>query len=301
MAFSLIFWIWTQKILKIFLQKYSIIYYMITSIGNSQVKNVEALQKKSRERREQRCFVAEGLRLILETPGQLLKELYVTDTFAASEDGAAAISRLRSRSPRARFETVSDQVMGAMSDTQTPQGVLGVVEMPFFTLHDTITSATRRNIAPQLLILETIQDPGNLGTILRTAEGAGVTGVVMNNTTVDIYSPKVVRSTMGSIFRLPHVVVPDLEKAVHSLKAVGVRIYAAHLHGEANYDRPDYTSACGFLIGNEGNGLTSEAASWADELIKIPMEGRLESLNAAMAAGILSYEVHRQRANAGRI
>lgn len=274
---------------------------MITSTANNQVKNVEALQKKARERREQHRFVAEGLRLILETPGPLLRELFVTEAFINSEEGKAAVATLRARAPRVEPILVSDQVMSVMADTQTPQGILGIVEMPGFNLHDTITSQYRRNMAPQLLILETIQDPGNLGTIIRTAEGAGVTGVVMNNTTVDIYSPKVVRATMGSIFRLPHVVVPDLTKAIHSLKAVGVKIYAAHLRGEINYDRPDYTTACGFLIGNEGNGLTEEAAELADTLIKIPMEGRLESLNAAMASGILSYEVHRQRANSGRI
>lgn len=274
---------------------------MITSTSNNQVKNIVALQKKSRERREQQRFVAEGLRLIMETPGQLLRELYVTDVFAASEEGSKAIDSLRKRAQRVIPEIVSEQVMSFMADTQTPQGVLGVVEMPFFTLHDTLSSGIRRGTPPLLLILETIQDPGNLGTILRTAEGAGVTGVIMNNTTVDIYSPKVVRSTMGSIFRLPHVVVPDLEKAIYSLKAVGVKIYAAHLRGEMNYDRADYTSACGFLIGNEGNGLTDETAALADTLIKIPMEGSLESLNAAMASGILAYEVHRQRANIGRI
>ena len=148
---------------------------------------------------------------------------------------------------------------------------------------------------PHVIILESLQDPGNLGTIVRTALGAGATGIIMNQTTVDIYSPKVVRSTMGALFKMPHLVVEDLHATMEELKAKGVSLYAAHLKGEKFYDEFDFNKPCGFLIGNEGNGLTKETADLASDYLKIPMEGGLESLNASVAAAILMYEVHRQR------
>lgn len=148
---------------------------------------------------------------------------------------------------------------------------------------------------PHLLILEGIQDPGNLGTMIRTAEGAGVTGIIMSKTTVDIFNPKVVRSTMGSLFRVPFYLTDDLAKTIGTLKKQGITMYAAHLKGKLSYDQPNYCSACGFMIGNEGNGLTPETAALADQYIRIPMEGRVESLNASIAAALLMYETHRQR------
>ena len=145
------------------------------------------------------------------------------------------------------------------------------------------------------LILESIQDPGNLGTMVRTGEGAGITGVIMNKTTVDLFNPKTIRSTMGSIYRVPFYVAEDLAETLDSLKKQGVALYAAHLKGEHAYDEEDYTGACGFLIGNEGNGLSDTIANLADTYIKIPMEGQVESLNAAISASLLMYEANRQR------
>ena len=185
-----------------------------------------------------------------------------------------------------------ERLIGAVSDTKTPQGVLGLVRQPVWSLSD-ILGRER----PMILVLETIQDPGNRGTLLRAGEGAGITGLVMNRETADIFNPKVIRSTMGSIYRVPFVYAEDIHGACDAIKKRGIRLFAAHLEGSSEYDREDYTGPCGFLIGNEGNGLTEETAAAADALLKIPMEGRLESLNAAMAAGILMYETYRQRRN----
>jgi TrmH family RNA methyltransferase len=146
-----------------------------------------------------------------------------------------------------------------------------------------------------LMILESIQDPGNLGTIIRAGEGAGITGVIMDDATADIYNPKVIRSTMGSVCRVPFVYTSDLKGTLKNLKAQGVRLYAAHLEGRNNYEKEDYTVDTGFLIGNEGNGLTEETSALADALVKIPMMGKVESLNAAVAASILMFEAARQR------
>ena len=117
----------------------------------------------------------------------------------------------------------------------------------------------------------------------------------MNKTTVDLFNPKTIRSTMGSIYRVPFFVAEDLEETMQELKEKGVKLYAAHLKGTMQYDEPDYTGATGFLIGNEGNGLSDEIANLADTYIKIPMEGKVESLNAAISASLLMYEANRQR------
>ena len=143
--------------------------------------------------------------------------------------------------------------------------------------------------------LERLQDPGNLGTIIRAGEGAGLTGVIMSGDTADIYNPKVIRSTMGSIFRVPFVYVEDLGNTIEKVKATGIKVYAAHLQGEHSYDREDYTHSSAFLIGNEANGLTQDVARHATHYIQIPMLGQLESLNAAVASSILMYELARQR------
>ena len=145
------------------------------------------------------------------------------------------------------------------------------------------------------LVLEDIQDPGNLGTMMRTGEGAGITAVIMNKTTVDIFNPKTIRATMGSIFRVPFVIVDDLEAFLPEMKKNNIRIFAAHLNGKNYYAGTSFQGKTAFLIGNEGNGLSKEITLLADEKIKIPMEGKLESLNAGVAGALLLYEAKRQR------
>ena len=144
-------------------------------------------------------------------------------------------------------------------------------------------------------MLDNLQDPGNLGTIFRTAEAAGVTGIVLSRDCVDIYNPKVIRSTMGAVYRMPFVYVEDLLEALNVMKKKGIKTYAAHLKGKNSYDKEDYKEACAFLIGNEGNGLREEVSNMADTWIRIPMEGQAESLNAAVAAAVLMFEAARQR------
>ena len=188
------------------------------------------------------------------------------------------------------WETVTDEVMKAMADTQTPQGVLALVRQPKWRLEDVWKGEN-----PHIIMLETLQDPGNLGTILRAGEGAGITGLIMNRETADIFNPKVIRSTMGSVYRVPFVYTDSLSEAAGEAKRRGIRLYAAHLKGERSYDREDYRQGCGFLIGNEARGLTDETAALADCYVKIPMLGRVESLNAAVAASVLMFEAARQR------
>lgn len=258
---------------------------MISSTKNEQVKAVIELKKKAKARREQGLFVAEGRRMVSETPAGLLARLYLSESFERDPRNQKFLSAFPS------YETVADSVFGAMSDTQTPQGVLAVVRQPEYTLPDLLGEGRPAH----LMVLENLQDPGNLGTILRAGEGAGVTGVIMSRDTVDLYNPKVIRSTMGSVYRVPFLYTEDLKETLGKVKARGVRLFAAHLEGRKNYEEADYTGAIGFLVGNEGNGLSDEISALADEKIRIPMAGEVESLNAAVAAAILMFEAARQR------
>lgn len=279
---------------------------MITSTSNQQMKHIVQLQKKSKTRYEQRVFVVEGPKMAFEAPKEWIEKIYVSESFLQDEGNVQRLTDYN-------YEVVSDSVLKAVSDTQTPQGILALVKLPSYTLQELLqgnageeseeargesgeagdTSGEKRN--PHLLILESIQDPGNLGTMLRTGEGAGISGIIMNKTTVDLFNPKTIRSTMGSIYRVPFYVTEDLHGTIRELQKQGIGVYAAHLKGTRAYDMPDYTAGTAFLIGNEGNGLTDETADLADEYIRIPMEGKVESLNAAIAATLLMYEVHRQR------
>ncbi len=265
---------------------------MITSTSNQQIKQVSALLKKSKERREKKSFVVEGPKMVMEAPAEWLKAVYVSEFFEKNPENKTFLMELENKckSVQAQFEIVSDSVFKSVSDTQTPQGIMAVVSMPAYEMKQLLQGEKTH-----LLILESIQDPGNLGTMVRTGEGAGITGVIMNKTTVDLFNPKTIRSTMGSIYRVPFVVTENLAETMRELKQQGVSLYAAHLKGQHAYDEEDYTTACGFLIGNEGNGLSDEIADLANTYIKIPMEGQVESLNAAISATLLMYEANRQR------
>lgn len=255
---------------------------MITSVSNPAVKDVALWQTKAKARRESGFFVVEGLRLVREAAPEDVVRAYATEEFAASEEGKALCERLAA-------EPVSDSVMARMSDTKTPQGILAVVRQKKWRLED-LTAAP----AP-LLVLEHVQDPGNVGTLFRTAEAAGAAGILMDAETADPWQPKVVRGTMGAIFRLPFAVSEDLPEALCELKARGMTLYAAHLEGSREYDRVSYPPRAAFLLGNEGNGLSDAVTSLADERIRIPMAGRTESLNVSTAGAVLLYEHFRQR------
>ncbi len=254
---------------------------MISSTSNSRIKNIMNLKNSARARRQQDCFLVEGPRMFFEVPKERLLEVYVTEGFE---------KKYGDRLAGCRYELISDAVCRHLSDTRTPQGVTALVKKQETPLEEILA----RDENPCLFLLENLQDPGNMGTILRTSEGAGVSGIIMNRESVDPYNPKVIRSTMGAIFRMPFVIVDDLEDVLCRLKEAGVRTFAAHLDGEDFY-RQDYRGGCAFFIGNEGNGLSENLAARADGRIRIPMKGQVESLNAAVAATVLMYETLRQR------
>lgn len=254
---------------------------LITSTSNAQVKQLLQLQKKARERTAQDVFVVEGIKMYQEVPKDRLVQTYVSESFYKKKR-----EYFTAEQP---VTVLSDRVFESVSDTKTPQGVLCLVRQYHYELRDLF------GICPLIMVLENIQDPGNLGTILRTAEGAGVTGILMSAGCVDIYNPKVIRSTMGSVYRMPFYYTQDLPQALNALKRNGILMYAAHLKGTDTHDRQDYRRPSAFLIGNESRGLSEETAAFADTYIRIPMCGRVESLNAAVASAILMYEANRQR------
>lgn len=258
---------------------------MISSNSNGKVKHVIALKKKAKLRKEEGLFLVEGIKMVEEAMAYGIVETYISETgyqgFSSSH--AHVLDRMS-------YEIVADKVFAEMSDTITPQGILAIVKMPKYNLMDMIQHENGH-----FMLLEDLRDPGNLGTIIRSAEGAGTTGVILSKESVDIFNPKVIRSTMGSIFRVPFCYVEDFTETIQLLKKHHITIYAAHLLGEDNYEAFDYKQSCGFLIGNEANGLSEAASAEANCLVKIPMAGQVESLNAAMAASILMFEVARQR------
>ena len=271
---------------------------MITSKSNAKVRNLVALKKKASERNARDVFLVEGIKMFREIPAAQLREVYASEFFLKSEAGRKAVEAVLAAQDRLKetvVETVSDEIFRNLSDTQSPQGVMAVVSQQHYRLEDLFGQHTE----PLLLILENLQDPGNLGTIIRTAEGAGVTGILMSRGTADLYNPKVARSTMGSIFRVPFLYTDDLPGMIGKVKQAGVTVCAAHLQGRHTYDGEDYTRGTAFLIGNESRGLSDGISELADVRVRIPMAGKVESLNAAVAAAILMYEAGRQR-RAGR-
>lgn len=261
---------------------------MITSNSNPKVKKLLTWQKKRKVREEDGIYIVEGLRMFVEAPQDKVREVYVSESFYKKKREELCLDAWGKK-----LEILSDSVYGHVSDTKTPQGVLVVMEQMKYSLEEVIAGKEGR--ASLLMVLDNLQDPGNLGTILRAGEAAGVTGVVMSSDCVDIYNPKVIRSTMGSIYRMPFIYVEDLPTVVKMLGEKEIHTYAAHLKGKRSYEEEDFTKGTACLIGNEGNGLRDEVADAAEIYVKIPMCGEVESLNAAIAASVLMFEAARQR------
>ena len=256
---------------------------MITSTSNPQVKRLLQLQKKSKARNEEKVFIVEGVRMFQEVPEKDVEKVYISESLYNRK-------KLDLKLDKFSTEILSDNVFAHVSDTKTPQGILCVVKQKEYELEELLKIEN-----PHFIVLDNLQDPGNLGTIVRTAEGAGVTAVFMSKDCVDIYNPKTIRSTMGSIYRMPFLYIEDLLSLLRIFKEKNILSYAAHLQGEKTYDQEDYSGGTAILIGNEGNGLREEITEAADKKVQIPMHGKVESLNAAIAASILMFEVCRQR------
>jgi len=248
---------------------------IITSTSNKIVKHMRALKAK-KARDEGGVFIVEGEKFVQEiaTPWEI--EFLIT-----SEDYGGTLPVKPQRYMVARY------VFASISDVVQPQGVLAVVRQRAYQLDNVLGGK-----APLLLMLEDMQDPGNLGAVLRIAHGLGFCGVILSENCADVYNPKVIRSSAGSIFHIPFVTA-DLTQAIITLKNRNINIFAAKAEaGHVLYDL-DFHGGTAFLIGNEARGLSDEIADLADFDVSIPIKS--ESLNASVACGILAYEAFRQR------
>ena len=181
---------------------------------NQQQKYILNLQRKSRERKPEKAFVIEGRKMFEEAPADRVKMIVASESFSKSKEGAALLKGKK-------FDVVSDSIFETLSDTKTPQGILAIVKRLNYTMNDLMQVKNQK--APHLVVLDNLQDPGNLGTIFRTAEAAGVTGILLSKDCVDVYNPKVIRSTMGAVFRMPFLYVEDLPEKIKDLQKEGIK------------------------------------------------------------------------------
>ncbi len=257
---------------------------IITSSGNIKIKRLQMLLKKAKERRQQGVFVLEGKKMFIEVLEQFperIRSAYLTLEAAESLD-----DKYRKMLDSINVELVDEKVFGQMAETVTPQGIMAEVEMKYGTVDDMISDKKVR-----LLVLDNLRDPGNMGTIIRTAEAAGMSGILMSSGTVDVTNPKVVRSTMGALLRVPLVYANDLSEEIAYIreKRPDFRLFSSALRDSVPFNKNEFGDCCGIVVGNEASGVSDEIINMSDKCILIPMEGRVESLNAAVAAAILMY------------
>jgi RNA methyltransferase, TrmH family len=261
---------------------------MITSTSNEKIKLVRALQDKRRIREAEQLFVIEGVRLVeeaLRAQAPIKLALHTDDLDLRGQAALTQLTRLG-----VPIETVTPKVMAAASDTETPQGLLAITALP----PSFVTRSGPPSFLSFALILDGLSDPGNLGTILRTADAAGVEAVFLIPGTVDAYNPKVVRAGMGAHFHLP-IIEASWESLADRL--TGLEVWLAEAHAGEAYHQVDWRKPCALVIGSEAEGPSAAAHRFAHRQVHIPMPGQAESLNAAVAAGILLFEVAKQRSS----
>jgi len=242
-----------------------------------------------KERGDEDLALVEGVRLLNDAldAGVKIREGAVSPRVLSTPRGRDLLQQLASKGAVVRV--LDDRLLSAISEVETSQGLLALAERPAFT------SAQLFRATPLILVAVGIQNPGNLGGLLRTAEAAGATGAILTEGTADPFSWKSLRGSMGSAFRLPHLRALSARSALALLKAQGVATVAAYATASVRYDEADLRGPTAFLFGNEGSGLPSEVIQSTDQRVGIPMQGSVESLNVSVAAGILLFEAARQR------
>lgn len=225
----------------------------------------------AKERKKQQQFLLEGTHLV-ETAmrsGWPIEMLFITEDYRLSEEMESV-----------KHEVISENVLEHLSITKSPQGIIAVANMVDVSFPEE---------AHRVIICDSVQDPGNLGTIIRTADAAGFDAVISGTGTVDLYNDKTIRSTQGSLFHIP-VIQSDLMTKIPELKADGFHIWAAALKDSVLYNEAKRTEKLAVIVGNEGSGIHEDVLKQADEIVKIPIFGKAESLNVGIAAAILMYE-----------
>jgi RNA methyltransferase, TrmH family len=255
---------------------------VITSAQNAKIKLVRALLGHAKERREAKAFVVEGVRLVEEAIQSNWRVQFALYTEAVSDRGRSQVESLLSRG--VEVEMVSESLIKSLSETETPQGILAVLEF---------TQLPIPQVPNFILIPDQIRDPGNLGTLLRSAAATGVQAVLLPPETTDAFAPKVVRSGMGAHFQLPMLWM-TWEEIQQVGRPANQQIYLADMDGRSCWET-DLRRPLALIIGGEAQGASREARKLANQKISIPMTGKMESLNAGVAGSVLMFEVVRQR------
>ena len=245
------------------------------------IKKASKLKEK-KYRDEYGLFIVEGEKFVDEITNFEVEAYLLSESFVNK----------RKYEEKGKIFIVKDDAFKKLSDTVNPQGVLAVCKKKEYTVSNLFEKEN-----PFIVIGERIADPGNLGTIIRTADAAGADGVVLSKNSVDIYNPKVIRSTAGSIFHIPIIVDVELPDFVATLREQNVDVFGAHLSGRFFPYDLNLRKSVALIVGNESEGLSEKIVGVVNKLVKIPMSGKAESLNASVACGILMYEVVRQRTN----
>jgi TrmH family RNA methyltransferase len=256
---------------------------MITSLQNPKIKKIRHLQTQARYRQKESAYVVEGVRLLEEVISADLEPEIVIFTADLDRRGKQLLEHFTDR--KINLEEVSREVFNSASQTESPQGILAVIPQTTLPIPDTLDF---------ILIVDQIRDPGNLGTLLRTARAAGVQLVLLSPGTVDRFSPKVVRSGMGAHFNLP--ILDCLWEEVPKITK-GLKYFGSDMSRGSSLWKTDFRIPLGIIIGGEALGLGEKARKHVDAWVNIPMEGNTESLNASVAGAVLLFEVYRQRSN----
>ena len=248
---------------------------IITSKDNEIIKNIKKLHDK---KYRIDSYIVEGIKMVKEaiSENQLIELIAIREDFEIKFD-----------TKNIKIITVSSKVFDDISDVKTPQGILAVIKKKPNKQIETNTD--------YILALDSLQDPGNMGTIIRTADSANINQIIINKTTVDPYSPKVIRSTMGAIYRTNIIEVEDLKATLKEMKSKGFQIITTDLKATQSIYDINYNNKTVVVIGNEANGVSQEILQTADKKVIIPMLGKTESLNASIAASIMIYEYVRQK------
>ena len=259
----------------------------ISSSQNPLIKEIKGLNRK-KNRWKNRLFIIEGIKIIEEAIINKIsiKNILFSDSFLESEEGYTFYEAIKNRD---NIVKMSDSLFNSISDTENPQGIMAICKFNIRSLSDIDDLKN-----PSIMFLDAVQDPGNMGTIIRTADAFNIDGIILGEGSVDPYNLKVVRSTMGSIFRVPLYMCDNSIESLGDLKNKGFNILATSLDGRPIYDS-DFNNKFICVIGNEANGVDPRILDMADRSIKIPMPGKAESLNAGVAASIIMYEVMRNR------
>jgi TrmH family RNA methyltransferase len=263
---------------------------MITSKRNLKVKEISLL-KQAKYRQARGEYFIEGVRLVEEALRHELpvQEIIYSPRLEKTQRGAELLSAARRKFPDAEWLYLHDEVLGVLSDTQSHQGILAVLKQR----EQSMEELWQRD--GMLLLFHALQDPGNLGAIFRLADAGGAAGLILSSGTTDPYSPKVVRASMGSFFRVPFLKIPDWEEGLKKLRSRGYRVWATAVPEERSFWQVDFSQPSAVLFGQEGAGLPPDLMRSTDGQFTIPMTPGVDSLNVAMAAGLVIYEASRQK------